>query len=91
MINITAAMFPEVTFSKTELDEIAKAFHTPCVQKYLKNLASKQIKDIVHSVPTVLEDGTEEKPESYLRRVSEVKGGLAAIETLLSMQPAPQD
>ena len=68
-----------------EMLELATAINTPVVQRYLTHLAQNSIKDIVHAVR---KDG--ESAESFLERVSAVKGGLVAIELLLEIEPPTQ-
>jgi hypothetical protein len=77
---MTAELFPSVELNSTEQEMIAIAFAAPPVRKYLTSLANEAIKDIVYSEPAI-----NESPESYLRRVANVKGRLEALNTLLSI------
>ena len=73
-------LFPSIELNSTEQEMIAVAFTAPSVRKYLLSLANDAIKDIVYSEPAI-----NETPESYLRRVANVKGRLEALNTLLSI------
>lgn len=88
MTRANELLFPTLTmgekaFSLTEMNEIAKCFHTPSVQKYLLFNAQLAIKDITEGQR---KEG--EAAESYLERLAGVAGGLAVFKTLLEIEPA---
>lgn len=73
-------IFPETTFSKTEMEVIAANMTHPSVKKYLQHLAYTAGQDIATGEPA---EG--ESAESYLRREFRVKGQLDALQALLSI------
>ena len=68
--------------SDTEQDQILEIFSSPLVKKYLRFLGQSIIKDIVEGAPADHQSDSE-----YIRKEAHYKGRLAAIETLLSIQP----
>lgn len=78
-------LFPSIELTTSEMYEIATAFHSPSVQKYLRHLATDSINAIVHGRR---KDG--ESAESYLERQAVVQGGLEAIELLLGIEKPVQ-
>lgn len=74
---------PEGKFTSTEMSVIASHICDPLVQKYLIHLARMSMKALAHSQRL-----SGESAESYLERRAAVTGGLAAIETLLTIEPA---
>jgi hypothetical protein len=78
----TTTLFPEITFTTTELVEIQKHLTQPIIKKYLSSLVSTAVKDLTHSSR---KEG--ESAESFLERRAVVAGGLEAIEQLLAIEP----
>jgi hypothetical protein len=78
-------LFPPISFTTTEMTELANKINEPVIQKYLTHLATNTINDLVHGMR---KEG--ESAESFLERKAEVRGGLAAIETLLAIEKPAQ-
>lgn len=73
-------IFPQVSFTKSELVEIQQALISPSVQKYFHSLANSMGSDICTS-----ERKEGEAAESFLGRIEYVKGGLGLINTILQI------
>lgn len=74
-------IFPEPSFTTSELQDISVHMTHPAVVKYLHSLAYNAGKDICTGGPS-----ENESAESYLRRTEYVKGGIGVIETLLNIE-----
>lgn len=74
-------IFPEQTLSDTEMFLVADALTQPAVIKYLHLLAYNIGKDIVSG-----SKAPGQSAEDYLLLESSLKGQLAALDTLLSIE-----
>lgn len=77
-------LFPEESFTVSELNEIAGHLSAPCVRKYLRNAALSNFEAIASGLPA-----PGESSDAYLLRQAVVVGSNAAIEKLLSIEVAP--
>lgn len=73
-------IFPQIKFNDSELQEIAAAFKSKAVVKYLNSLAYNAGADLCSAVR-----GTGESAESFLMRLENVRGGLVVLNTLLQI------
>ena len=78
-------LFELPSFSTSETHEIAEALRKPAVVKYLKSLAFGNAVQIVVS-PKEGQSDTE-----YIRTQEQLRGGIAMVETLLSVKEADKE
>lgn len=78
-------IFPDQNLSDTEMSIVAAAMTNPAVIKYLHILAYNVGRDIVTGVKA-----PNQSADDYLLIEAGMKGQLAAINTLLSIEPAAQ-
>jgi hypothetical protein len=80
-------IFPKTPITKEEELLLAEIFRNPTVVKYL-NLLAYNLGANLLTAPILNEAG---KPDHFLAGAQHVQGGLAVLETLLSIsnQPAP--
>lgn len=83
---LLTSIYPDLTFTATELEEIHKVLGNLNVRKYLIKLGIDWLKAIANGVR---EDG--QSAESFLQQQAVVQGQLAVIQMLLSIElPAQQ-
>jgi len=73
-------LLPEITLSETEQDEVIKHLSEPVVKRYLTMLATGIASDLLTASPTAGESDSE-----FIRRQQSHRGGLATLNTLLSI------
>lgn len=80
-------ILPEVKLSETETIQIQQILSQPVIKKYLTVLATKTVSDLCLGSPA-----DSESDSLYIRKEAVLKGQLALLETLLSIQPLkPQE
>ena len=80
-------ILPIVSLSDTEQTQVQVILSQPIIKKYLSMLATKTVSDICLGSPA-----DSESDSLYIRKEAVLKGQLALIETLLSIQPIkPQE
>lgn len=75
-------VFPEQTLSEPDMIVVSECLSNPAVKKYMHALAYGIGKDIVTGTPH-----PGQSPEEYLRLEAGLKGQLAVLDTLLSIEP----
>jgi len=74
-------LFPEETFTTTELNVLAIQLDHPTVKKYFRMEARRLLIDVTMSSP-----GEGETDAEYLRRAATVRGQIAVFEALSGIE-----
>lgn len=77
--------FEPAQFTATELDIIAKNLKHPSVVKYLKNLAQ------IAMVSIAISPKEDTEINEYVLKQEQQRGGIAMVETLLSLEEAKSE
>ena len=75
-------LYPVVELGATEAEIVTQCFDTPAIRKYLRALANNLVRDYL------LIDSTEITDEALAKHHQFVKGQLALLDTLCSIQAA---
>lgn len=73
---------PSIILNKTEQDQVQELLSQPIIKKYLQALSISAITNIVEGSPA-----DSDSDSLYIRKEAMLKGQLALIETLLTIQP----
>ena len=79
-------IFPEESWTTTEVNVLAAQLDHPTVKKYFRMEARRMILDLTMSKPDKAESDAE-----YLRRAAEVRGQIAVFEALSSIEAVKAD
>lgn len=80
-------ILPKISLNETETTQVQVILSQPIIKKYLTMLATKTVSDLCLGAPA-----DNESDSLYMRKEAVLKGQLALLETLLSIQPIkPQE